>query len=100
MSDRTIVNCRCNAFRISFHVQSSVSCNSTSNIIMIELQMLRSIEVICFIKSLIKLYPWNRIEKNVYERSLAPLGSEIIHSPKESINRDWNDEEDLYKRPQ
>jgi len=65
MSDWTIVNCRCNAFRISFHVQSSVSCNSMSNDVMIESPMSKSIEVICFTESPLKFYPRNRIEKNV-----------------------------------
>ena len=61
--------------------------------------MSKSLKIICLIKYLFKFYPWNRIEKNVKERSLATLGSKIIHSPKESINRDWNDKEDLNKRP-
>jgi hypothetical protein len=66
---------------------------------MIESQTSKSINVICFTESPLKFYPQNRIEKNVKERSLATLGSKIIHSPKESINRDWNNEEELDKRP-
>ena len=93
------MNCRCNVSCISLLGKSSVSCNSTSNIIMIESPTLKSIEVICFAKSPFKFYSRNRIEKNVDERSLATLGSKIIHPPKESINQDWNDEEDLNKRP-
>ena len=66
---------------------------------MIELPTLKRIEVICFAKSPLEFYSRNRIEKNVNERSLATLGSKIVHSPEESINRDWNNEEDLNKRP-
>ena len=41
MSDRTIVNCRCNAFCILFCVQSSVSCNSTQQAMMLWLNSRR-----------------------------------------------------------
>jgi len=71
-----------------------------SNNIMIELQTSKSLKVICFAKSSLKFYPWNRIGKNIKERSPATLGTKIIHSSKESIDRDWNNEEDLDKRPQ
>ena len=66
---------------------------------MIESPTLKRIEVICFAKSPLEFYSRNRIEKNVNERSLATLGSKIVHSPEESINRDWNNEEDFNKRP-
>ncbi len=93
------MNCLCNASRSLLCIQSSVSCNLTSNIIMIESPTLKGIEVICFAESHFEFYSQNRIEKNVDERSLVTLVSKIIQSPKERINRDWNDEEDLDKRP-
>jgi hypothetical protein len=62
--------------------------------------MLKSLKIICLIKYFFKFYPWNRITKNVKERSPATLGSKIIHTSKESIDRDWNDKEDFNERPQ
>jgi hypothetical protein len=67
---------------------------------MIELPTLKSLKIICFIKYFLKFNSWNRIAKNVKERSPATLGSKIIHTPKESLDRDWNDKEDLNERPQ
>jgi hypothetical protein len=62
--------------------------------------MLKSLKIICLIKYFPKFYPWNRIAKNVNERSHATHGSKIMHTSKESIDRDWNDKEDLNERPQ
>jgi hypothetical protein len=67
---------------------------------MIESPTLNILKIICLIKYFFKFYPWNRIAKNVKERSPVTLGSKIILSPKESIDSDWNDKEDLNKRPQ
>jgi hypothetical protein len=62
---------------------------------MIELPTWKSLKIICIIKYFFKFYPWNRIAKYVEERSLATLGSKIIHTSKESIDCDRNDKEDL-----
>ena len=67
---------------------------------MIELPTSKSLKVICFAESSLKFYPWNRIGKNIEERSPATLGTKIIHSSKENIDCDWNNEVDLDKRPQ
>jgi hypothetical protein len=67
---------------------------------MIELPTSKSLGVVCFAKSSLKFYPWNRIGKNIKKRSPATLGMKIIHSSKESIDCDWNNEEDLDTRPQ
>jgi hypothetical protein len=67
---------------------------------MIELPTSKSLKVICFVESSLKFYPWNRIGKNIKERSPVTLGTKTIHRSKESIDRDWNNEEDLDRRPQ
>jgi hypothetical protein len=67
---------------------------------MIELPMSKSLKIICLIRVFFKFCPWNRIAKNVKERSPATLGSKIIHTSKESIDCDRNDKEDLNERPQ
>jgi hypothetical protein len=74
--------------------------SSTSNNIMIELPTLKSLKIICLMKYFFEFYPWDRIAKNVKERSPATLGSKIIHTLKESIDCDRNDKEDLNERPQ
>ena len=51
MRDMAVMNCWCNASCILLHIQSSVSCDSTSNYIMSESLMLKSLKVICFTKS-------------------------------------------------
>ena len=61
---------------------------------MIELLTSKSLKVICFTKSSFKFYLWNRIDnKDIKESSSAILGSKIIYSSKESVDRDWNDED-------
>ena len=91
MRVRAVMNCCCNASCILLHIQSSVSCNLTSNNIMIELLTSKSLKVICFTKSSFKFYPWNRIEKDIKESSPATLGSKIIYSSKENVDCDQND---------
>ena len=99
MRDRAVMNCWCNASCMLLHIQSFVSCNWTSNDIMIELLTLKSLKVICFTKSSFEFDPWNRIEKNIKESFPVTLGSKIIYSLKENIDCDQNDEEYLDKRP-
>jgi hypothetical protein len=67
---------------------------------MIELPTSKSLKVVCFAKSSLKFYPWIRIGKNIKKRSPATVGTNIIHFLKESIDCDWNNEEDLDERPQ
>ena len=100
MRDRVIMNCRWNAPCILRYTHSFVSCNSMNNNIMIELLVSKSLKIICLIKYFFKFYPWNRIAKNVKERSPATLGFKIIHTLEESLDCDWNDKEDLNERPQ
>ncbi len=74
-------------------------CNPTSQYAMIESTALKQIKIIRFTWSTLKFYARNRIPKYIEKRPLAMFRSKVIYSPKECVQRDWNDKDNLKNRP-
>ncbi len=71
------------------------ACNLSSNDVMIETLTLKWIEIIWLSKSSFKLFSWNWIHKNIIERPLAMLGTEVIDIPKETMEYKWDKEDNF-----
>ncbi len=63
--------------------------------ILIVLMMPKRIKIILFTNASFKFYSWNTVFENVKKGSFAMLRSKIIDSPKESVERDRNNEYNL-----
>ena len=75
------------------------SCNLTSQYAMIESTALKRVKNIRFTRSTFKFYARNRIPKYIEKRPLAMFRSKVIYSPKECVQRDWNNKDNLKNRP-
>ena len=66
---------------------------------MIESKALKRINIIQFTRSTFKFYARNRIPKYIEKRPLAMLRSKIIYSPKDCVQCDRNNEDNLKNSP-
>jgi hypothetical protein len=97
--EATVMNDRSNALSRSFLCELFPLRNSTSNNAMVEMTTLKRIKIIRFARSTFKFDSWDRIPKDVEKGLLAMLRSKIVNSPKESVQRNWNDKDNLKNRP-
>jgi hypothetical protein len=95
----TVMNDRSNALSRLFLCESLPSRNSTSNNVMVETTMSKRIKIIRFARSTFEFNSWDRIKKDVKKGPLAMLRSKIVNSPKESVQRNRNDKDNLKNRP-
>jgi hypothetical protein len=95
----TVMNNRSNALSCLFLCESFPSRNLTSDNVMVETTTLKQIKIIQFSRSTFELNSWDRILKDVEKGPLAMLRSKIVNSPKESVQRNWNDKDNLKNRP-
>ena len=95
----TIMNNWNNALGDSFLSKTFGTCYLLSNCILIEPTTPKRIEIIWFTNAPFKFYSWYSIFENVEKGSFVMLRSKIIVSPKESVERDRNNEYNLNHWP-
>jgi hypothetical protein len=95
----TVMNNRSNALSHSFLCESFPLHNLTSNNVMVETTTSKRIKIIQFARLTFEFNSWDRIPKDVKKGPLAMLRSKIVNSPKESVQRNWNDKDNLKNIP-
>ena len=75
------------------------SCNPMSQYAMIESTALERVKIIRFTRSTFEFYARDRILKYIEKRPLAMFRSKVIYSPKECVQRDRNNKDNLKNRP-